>query len=438
MNFKPILLTLALLIGATGFAEEIRVWTSQANGRQFKGSLVKVEGDSISIRRESDSAVFQVKKPDLIQADLDWINENARKPVSAGPSEDLSDLVSGVPASTGTPAIGVLLVVDGETRGIGVSGVRKAGDTQSVEPGDRWHLGSCTKSMTATLAAALVEEGALTWETTVADVLGKKLKMLEDYQPVTLGMLLSHRSGIPGAVPDSVYASIEYAAQVTDLKDREIMKQRAQYAEAVLNLKPSSVPNSGYEYSNSGYVVAGAMIEQVTGRPWERLIEERIFQPLGMTGSGFGNAAHDDKSHPTQPWPHKDATTPVAPGNGDDNSWVIGPSATVHCSLKDAARYISMHAAREIGPVLKKKETYEYLHTALPQNEGYARGWIVTRTGWSQGPAISHDGSNTMNYCSIWIAPERKAAVAAFTNCEERGSETCRAAIQLVVDKYLK
>jgi CubicO group peptidase (beta-lactamase class C family) len=180
------------------------------------------------------------------------------------------------------------------------------------------------------------------------------------------------------------------------------------------------------------------MIEEVTGTPWEKLIEARIFKPLGMTNSGFGNAARDDRKNPTQPWPHKDGTTPVVPGTGDDNSWVLGPAGTVHCSLEDAARYVAMHAARETGPVLKKRETFEFLHTAVPDNKDYARGWIVTKTGWSQGPAIAHDGSNTMNYCSIWIAPERNAAVAAFTNCGAKGAESCGNAIQLVADTYLK
>ena len=117
---------------------------------------------------------------------------------------------------------------------------------------------------------------------------------------------------------------------------------------------------------------------------------------------------------------------------------MIGPGGTARCSLKDIARYITMHATCEVGPVLKKKETFDFLHTAVPDNNNYARGWIVARASWSQGAAISHDGSNMMNHCSIWIAPQRKAAVAAFTNSGEMGSESCRAAIQAVVDKYLK
>ena len=432
-------LALALaLSAATCLAEESRTWTSQSAGRQFEGAMVSAGDETVSIRRDADGVVFEVKKSDLIRADLDWVEQTVASQSSGGGVEDLSELIAGLPTAMGTPAIAVLLVEEGKTRGMGVAGLRKAGSAEKVEMEDKWHLGSCTKSMTATLAASLVGEGAITWDTTVGEVLGKKVKMLEAYEKVTLGLLLANRGGLPGKVPDSVYAEVNFSIAVTELGDRDLLKQRLSYVEAVLHLPPSSPPGSAYEYSNSGFVVAGAMLEAVAGEPWERLIEERIFKPLGMTDSGFGNAARGDKRNPTQPWPHKNGTTPVAPGPGDENSWVIGPAGTVHGSLKDIARYIAMHAARETGPVLKKKETFEFLHTAVPDNNDYARGWLVGATGWSEGPAISHDGSNTMNHCSFWIAPERKTAVAAFTNCAEKGSENCRTAIQVVVDKYLK
>ncbi|MCB1236514.1 MAG: beta-lactamase family protein [Verrucomicrobiae bacterium] len=438
MNLHQIFLIAALsLIGSTCFAQESRTWTSAATGRQFSGSLVEVGDGSVSIRRDSDQAVFAVKLADLIPADRDWIAQHTPKPSPAGPIEDLSALIAEIPKETGTPAIGIVLVEDGETRGIGVSGVRKAESPEKVESDDRWHLGSCTKSMTATLAATFVEDGAIAWETTVSEVLGKAMKMLDAYEPVTLGQLLAHRGGIPGDVPESVYAGVDFGASVKDLSDRDLLKQRAAYAEAVLNLTPSRPPDSGFEYSNAGYVVAAVMLEKVSGKPWEKLMEERLFKPLGMTASGFGNAAREDKGKPTQPWPHQDGKTPIPPGPGDDNSWVIGPAGSVHASLKDVARYLAMHATGALGPVLKKPETFAYLHTAVPDNDNYARGWKVSRTAWSRGPAVAHDGSNTLNYCSFWVAPERKAAVAAFTNCAEKGADSCRAAIEAIVAKYL-
>ncbi|MEM7012512.1 MAG: serine hydrolase domain-containing protein [Verrucomicrobiota bacterium] len=422
-----------LLIATSVIAEEVRVWTSSANGRQFRGSLVEVEGDKISIRREADNVVFQVDKSALIQADLDWIRENS----AVGESLDLSELIAGIPASTGVPAAGVLLI-DGKTRGFGVAGIRKAGAEVKAELGDKWHLGSCTKSMTATLAGVLVEEGEITWETTIGDTIGKQLEILDAYQSVTLGMLLANRGGVPGATPNSVFEGIDVSVSVEDLSDRDILEQRAKFVEAALNLPPTSEPGTQYQYSNAGFVVAGNMLESVTRTPWEKLIEEKIFRPLGMENSGFGNSARGDRDDPSQPWPHKDNATPHPPGSSDDNSWVLGPAGTVHCSLQDVAAYIAMHASHQLGPVLKKKETFEYLQTELPNNQNYARGWIVANVGWANGKAVSHDGSNTMNYCSIWIAPNRNAAVAAFSNSGESGQAACQNAIQLVVGKYLE
>ncbi len=422
----------------TASAEDSRVWTSSKNGNQFRGTLIEQSEDSVTIRRESDQTSFQIPKTSLIQADQEWIKQQASKAPAPNSVEDLSPLIAPLPTTLGTPAMGVLLIMEGSTRGIGVAGKRRAGSEVAVALDDKWHLGSCTKSMTATLAATFVEEGKITWDTTIDQILGNELNMLEAYRRVTLEMLLANRGGVPGQVPNSVYEDVEFGAQADELRDRDLLKQRAAYVEAVLNLNPSLPPGTGYEYSNSGYVIAGAMLEQLTGKPWETLIQERIFDPLNMTTAGFGNAAHDDGREITQPWPHQDGKTPVSPDEVDDNSWVIGPAGTVHCSLKDMARYIAMHANRETGPVLQHKDSFAFLHQAVPQNQDYARGWIVARTGWSQGPALTHDGSNTMNYCSIWIAPERQAAVAAFTNCGDKGRESCMEAIRLVASKYLE
>lgn len=439
INTKTLWFALAAtLLAASVSAEEARVWTSSKNGSQFRGTLLEVSEDSVTIQRESDQSIFKIPKADLIQADQAWIKQKASKDSASSSVENLSNLIASLPTSSGAPAIGVLLIMDGTTKGIGVAGKRKAGSDEAVTQDDKWHLGSCTKSMTATLAATFVEEGKITWDTTIDQILGNELSMLESYRPVTLEMLLANRGGVPGQVPNSVYEDVEFGAQADELRDRELLKQRAAYVEAVLNLSPSRPPGTGYEYSNSGYVIAGAMLEQLTGKPWETLIQERIFDPLNMSSAGFGNAAHDDSREITQPWPHQNGETPVSPEEVDDNSWVIGPAGTVHASLKDMARYLVMHANRETGPVLQKKDSFAFLHQAVPRNQDYARGWIVARTGWSQGPALTHDGSNTMNYCSIWIAPERQAAVAAFTNCGDKGRETCMEAIRLVASAYLR
>lgn len=308
------------------------------------------------------------------------------------------------------PALGVISIVDGEIQPAEVTGLRKYEGSEAVTIDDKWHIGSCTKSMTATLAATFVEESKLTWETTVGEILGPEIKIPDDAKGITLYMLVSNRSGIPGSAPPKIWSKAWMNNREPDIK-----KRRIYYAESMLNVDLEFKPGTKYAYSNNGFIVAGAMLEQVGGKSWEDLITERVFKPLRMDSAGFGGAASEGKED--QPWGHKSPRRPQEPGPQDDNPDVLGPAGTVHVSLNDLAKYVRMHATHEIGPVLKKPETFAILQSIAEGNEGnYACGWIVLERGWAQGPALMHNGSNTMNYCVIWIAPKRKFAAIAVSN----------------------
>src|SRR5215471_9480155 len=100
------------------------------------------------------------------------------------------------------PALAVLVVKDGVVCERAAVGVRKWGETNVVTTNDLFHIGSCTKSMTATLAAMLVEDGKLSWTTRIVDVFPEfKGKIDERYETVTLEQLLTHRSGLPTHPP---------------------------------------------------------------------------------------------------------------------------------------------------------------------------------------------------------------------------------------------
>jgi len=99
------------------------------------------------------------------------------------------------------PALGGIAIVDGEVKAMGAVGLRKFKGKKEVTIDDKWHIGSCTKSMTATLAATFVEEGKLTWDSTIDEVLGPKIDMRDEYKNVSLKTLVTNRSGIPGNAP---------------------------------------------------------------------------------------------------------------------------------------------------------------------------------------------------------------------------------------------
>jgi CubicO group peptidase (beta-lactamase class C family) len=144
-------------------------------------------------------------------------------------------------------------------------------------------------------------------------------------------------------------------------------------------------------------------------------MREIIFKPLGMTNCGFGGVGTPGKID--QPWPHEADGKP-RPSNGPaaDNAPVLGPAGTVHCSIADWSKFIAdqLRGARGSGTLLKP-ETYKALHTPRP-GQNYAFGWGVTTRVWAGGTALQHSGSNTMNFCVLWLAPLRDVAVLAVTN----------------------
>src|SRR5262245_13058490 len=91
---------------------------------------------------------------------------------AADAPRDVTAVLAPIRAKHDLPAMAGAIVAAGEVAAIGVDGVRERGKPEKATTGDLWHLGSCTKAMTATLCAELVEDKKLSWTTTVGDVFG--------------------------------------------------------------------------------------------------------------------------------------------------------------------------------------------------------------------------------------------------------------------------
>jgi CubicO group peptidase (beta-lactamase class C family) len=285
---------------------------------------------------------------------------------------------------------------DGPVR-LWADGERAAGSGVPVTPDDLWHLGSITKSMTATLAARLVEQGALGWDDTVGSVLGEAAPQMRDhYRNVTLRHLLSHRSGMPHNI--SVIDYLRYEARNPDPR-----AERRDYARRALAMRPEGPMEATFNYSNNGYVVAGALMEAKLGRPWEHLLQAEVFRPLGMTSAGFGPPGTEGRLD--QPVGHMkallgDQRVSKAPDkSGADNPAVLGPAGTVHCSLTDAIRYLTAHGTQSD---FLDRASWTTLHTP-PYGGDYALGWFkrpggqFVHGGWNRrwmAIAVFSPGSN--------------------------------------------
>jgi CubicO group peptidase (beta-lactamase class C family) len=225
---------------------------------------------------------------------------------------------------------------------------------------------------------------------------------------VTLHQLLHHRGGVPGSPPAAAWKRAwEQHGTPT--------QQRYEFIKAVLKEAPEAAPGTKYIYSNQGYAIAGAMLERITGASWESLMIEHLFKPLHLTSAGFGPPG--TKNGINQPWGHTRIGSELV-ALQQDNPPAIGPAGTVHCSLADLAAYAAIHLRGERSGGLITRESFRKLHDPAEDNapEPYACGWICGQRSWAGGKALMHNGSNTMWYVVMWLAPAKDFAVIVATN----------------------
>jgi len=323
------------------------------------------------------------------------------------------------------PALAVVVVKDGKICDRAAVGVRKLGDPTRVTIDDQFHIGSCTKSMTATLAAMFIEENKLRWDSTIAEVFPElKDKMDAQYKTVTVEQLLTHCGGVPGEPPaDAWKRAWEQKGTPT--------QQRYEFIQAALAQPPVATPGTKYIYSNQGYAIVGAMLEKIAGKSWEDLITEKLFKPLHMDSAGFGPPGAIGKID--QPWGHTRTSAPMQ----SDNPSAIAPAGRVHCSPGDLARYTIFQMEGERNGGLLKAETIRKLHTP-PDGADYTCGWVCVKRGWAGGRALMHNGSNTMWYAVMWLAPEKDFSVIVATNTgADNATKGCDDVVGAMIKKWL-
>ena len=332
------------------------------------------------------------------------------------------------------PALALVVVKDGQICDRAAVGVRKWGDPTPVTTNDVFHIGSCTKSMTATLTAMLIEEGKLRWDTTIAEVFPElKGRMDKQYETVTVEQLLHHRGGVPADPPRAAWKRAwEEVGSPT--------QQRREFIAAVLAQPPATPPGTKMIYSNQGYAILGAMLEKITGQDYETLITQKLFQPLHMNTAGFGPPGTPNQVD--QPWGHLHKFL-MTMAFQLDNPPAIAPAGRVHCSLDDLARYAIFHLQSGTTNGLLKAESLARLHApaagaVADPMENYACGWVILQRDWAGGTTLWHNGSNTMWYIVMWLAPNKHFAVIVATNIAGPGAEAgCDEAATLMIQKWL-
>lgn len=329
------------------------------------------------------------------------------------PRELARDLVT----SSGYPAA-LVVCATGERIDAAAAGRRVAGGT-AVAARDLFPIGSMTKSMTATLAALLVQEGRIAWDSRAVDVLAATGTRAE-YANVTLADLLAHRGGVP--TPQSLN-------ELPPLQG-SLAEQRALLSAWALTQAPASAPLTTADYSNAGYVVAAAMLERVAGEAWESLIVRRVLAPLGiqarigMPGSGGGDAAWGHAAGANGAW------TPLSPEEAALPA-VLNPAGFVLIDAEGLGRYLQLHvrALAGRGGELITPDTARRLHA--PGLGGFALGWYAQPNTTGQVRS-AHNGSDDLGYyAEMRLDPQAERACAvSVTGLRESAPAQVAAAVE--------
>ena len=241
--------------------------------------------------------------------------------------------VARLQADTGLTGVAAAVMTNGQLAGAAASGERRRGSGISVNVDDRWHVGSITKSMTATLLAVLEDDGRLSLHDTLPALL-PDVEMASGWSVCTLHHLLIHTAGARANFPNRVQS-------VWPETPEELVAARRRFIAAVLATEPKSPCGERFAYSNVGYTIAGHVAETIAGKPYESLLQERVFAPLALASAGFGppqGAAPNEEpiGHVVLLRWFRFRMDPFK--TRADNSPVMAPAGWVHMTIGDLAR----------------------------------------------------------------------------------------------------
>jgi CubicO group peptidase (beta-lactamase class C family) len=327
---------------------------------------------------------------------------------AAASAADLSAALTTSMQGKAAPGAAVLVIKGYLPGQEAVRGFARMDTKAPLRPGQRWHLGSDTKAMTATLVGRLVDKGLLRWDAPLEKMLPELATVMRaEYRDVTLVELMSHRSGLPeNPTDDALFKSFYDSSE-------PLQSQRLAWATAGLKEAPVGPKRAKNSYSNTGFVIAGLIAERAAGKPYETLMQEEVFAPLGIRSATF-----DQRPGPDEPWGHVDGR--VADRKLDPNPPMLNPAGGARMTLRDWAMFCvdQMHGFNGRGRLLKP-ETYRMLQTAQGDNSA-ALGWGAQAGALGRkGPTLGHSGSDGNWMAIVVLFPKTGEGVLSVTNAAE-------------------
>src|SRR3954463_2786210 len=346
---------------------------------------------------------------------------------------DIDAVVQRAMTAFDVPGISLAIVKDGKVVVARGYGVRALGEPAAVDAQTLFGIASNTKAFTATALGLLVEEGKIRWDAPMIDYV-PWFQLSDPYvtREMTVRDLLVHRSGLGLGAGDLLW----WPASTYDRK--EIMR-RLRYIPLATSFR------SAYAYDNVLYLVAGEIIEAVSGTTWEDFVATRILARVGMTTS---NVRHSDAArggNVATPHARVDGTVrPIAPFDSDNTN----PAGGINSNAIDMAKWMIVQLGEgklADGTALIQPATARQLTTIVtpipvgagapelrelrPNFNGYGLGFGLR--DYRGRKLVTHTGGLPGYVSKVAMLPELNLGIAVLTN-QESG-----AAFESIVDHIL-
>ncbi|MCB0853149.1 MAG: serine hydrolase, partial [Bacteroidetes bacterium] len=308
-----------------------------------------------------------------------------------------------------TPGLAIAIIKDGQIVLNKGYGLRDLGKKDSVTANSIFGIASCSKAFTATAVGMLVDDGKLSWDDHVIDIL-PDFQLHDPYVTRELRVidLLCHRAGFNTFDGDLLWYGTSY--------DRDEVVKRIRH----LPLKNSL--RYKYGYSNVMFITAGEVIEAVSGKSWDAFLKERIFTPLGMENTN--TSVKDFTSTTERAMPHVKGI--VFPDINYDNS---GPAASLNSSVNDLTKWMQfwLNGGKAGDQQLLSESSFRKITSSqtvenvsgFDQQQGihfktYGLGWGLF--DYNGLKVIEHDGGLPGYISKVAMIPEANLGVVILTN----------------------
>lgn len=362
-------------------------------------------------------------------------------PTAAADAQHADPLQRRVDAIHDTGVVGVAAEVTSpgtRTRAVARAGVAERGTRRPMPPGGRFRIGSATKTFTATVVLQLVGEGRLSLEDTVERWLpGVVGGDGPDGGSVTVRELLQHTSGIPEVLPEiaALHSADGYRAE----RFRTYIPE--ELAGLAMRRPEDGSAEAAWSYSNTNYILAAMIIREVTGRSWDREVEDRIIRPLGLSGTSTPGTS------PLIPGPHARAYTAFGTGTGSGTgtgtgtgidvtvlnaSMAIGSGAVISTTHDLSRFYSALLGGRLLEPAELAEMTATVAAPEMGVRYGLGLGEIPLTCG---GTYYGHPGE-LLGY-RTWAGITRDGSRTAVVYATSDGGPDTQQAMRTLVDQEL-